>query len=146
MHGLGRMHMNKYPNASHFDLIRKVVPLRQLYRQYRFDDEQRKDFAKRELTYWLEYVEKRKNGLKNISEYWIEDKTKVLLKEAFERLRNRSTHLVAAKDLTEVHSTFGSTFKFNVPLHPRNLSQLIHPFQGYMISMPNKGYSWDEMM
>ena len=70
----------------------------------------------------------------------------MLLKEAFERLRNRSTHLVAAKDLGEVHSTFASTFKFNVPLHPRNLSQMIHPNQGYMISMPNKGYSWDDLM
>ena len=145
-YGLGPQHKKKYPNANHFDLVRQVVPLRPLYRQHRYDDKQRKAFAKRELSYWLEYVEERKRGISAVQEYWIEDKTKVLLKEAFDRLRNRQTHLVAAKDLGEVHSTFGSTFKFNLPIHPRNLSQLIHPFQGYMISMPDKSYSWDDLM
>ena len=98
------------------------MPLRTLYRQYRFNDDHRKAFAKKELSYWLEYVERRKRGVSSVSENWIEDKTKGLLKEAFDRLRNRHTHLVTAEDLSEVHSTFASNFKFNVPLHPRNLS------------------------
>lgn len=33
-----------------------------------------------------------------------------------------------------------------MPLHPKNLSQLIHPHWGYMSHMPEKSYSWKEML
>ena len=69
-----------------------------------------------------------------------------ILKEAFDRHRNRDTMRVDAAELIDVHASFSKTFQFRVPIHPRNLSQLIHPHQGYMASMPNRGYSWDEML
>ena len=51
-----------------------------------------------------------------------------------------------AADLVDVHASFSKTFTFNVPIHPQNLSQMIHPHQGYMASMPDRGYTWDEML
>ena len=81
-----------------------------------------------------------------IDEYWIEDGSVKLLKEAFDRMRNRDTQRVDAPDLVDVHASFSKTFTFKVPIHPRNLMQMIHPHQGYMASMPNRGYTWEEML
>ena len=39
-----------------------------------------------------------------------------------------------------MHSSFADKFTFKIPLHPKNLAQLIHPFQGYMCFFP-KGSS-----
>lgn len=61
-------------------------------------------------------------------------------------MRNRDSQRVDAPDLIDVHASFSKTFTFKVPINPRNLSQMIHPHQGYMASMPNRGYSWDEML
>ena len=69
-----------------------------------------------------------------------------MLKDCFDRVRNRDTQLVSAADIVEMHGTFAETFSFNVPLHPKNLSQLIHPHWGYMASMTGLGYSWDDML
>lgn len=53
---------------------------------------------------------------------------------------------VSASDVIDAHGMFSKTFQFKVPIHPKNLSQMIHPHQGYMVSMPDRSYSWDEMM
>lgn len=45
-----------------------------------------------------------------------------------------------------MHGDFSKSFSFRVPLHPKNLAQIIHPHWGYMASMPNRGYTWDEML
>lgn len=37
-------------------------------------------------------------------------------------------------------------FRFNVPLHPKNLSQLIHPFHGYLTAYPGKHFSYDDLV
>jgi hypothetical protein len=91
-------------------------------------------------------VEKRKEVVSKEAEYWIQDGSKALLKEAFDRHRNRDTMRVDAAELIDVHASFAKTFQFRVPINPRNLSQLIHPHQGYMASMPDRGYTWDELV
>lgn len=53
---------------------------------------------------------------------------------------------VDASEIIDAHAMFSKTFTFKVPIHPKNLSQMIHPHQGYMASMPDKAYSWEEMM
>ena len=48
--------------------------------------------------------------------------------------------------MPDAHSMFAKGYTFNIPINPRNLSQLIHPHQGYMAAMPNRGYTWEEML
>ena len=108
--------------------------------------EERAEIGKEELAHWLQYVERRKEVVSKLPEAWIEPNSARLLKEAFDRMRDRNTGLVMAPDLVDVHGSFAQTFKFKVPIHPRNLSQMIHPHQGYMANMPKRGYTWDELM
>jgi len=104
------------------------------------------EIAKEELKHWLEYVERRKDTCKKLTETWIEEGSLVLLKEAFDRQRNRDTQRVHGPGLIEAHGMFAKGFTFKVPISPRNLSQMIHPHQGYMASMPDRGYTWEEMV
>ena len=76
----------------------------------------------------------------------MQEGSRVLLKESFDRLKNRDTACVDSSDLIESHGLFAKSYKFKVPIHPKNLSQLIHPHWGYMASMPGKSYSWEEML
>ena len=68
------------------------------------------------------------------------------MKESFDRLRNRDTQCVDSSDVIDSHALFAKNYKFMVPIHPKNLSQLVHPHWGYMSSMPGKSYSWKEML
>ena len=102
--------------------------------------------AKEELDHWLKYVERRKESLMSQPGCWLDDGTVKLLKESFDRLRNRDTQRVAGADLIDAHGLFAAGFTFRLPINPRNMSQMIHPHQGYMAAMPGAGYSWDEML
>jgi hypothetical protein len=54
--------------------------------------------------------------------------------------------MIHASKLTEYHGEYSKIFKFNVPLHPKNLSQLIHPFHGYLTAYPNRWFSYDDLI
>ena len=84
--------------------------------------EEQEDCAKREIAAWTEYIERRKERISQIEEYWMQEGSYVLLKEAFDRLRNRDTQCVDATDLIESHGLFAKSYKFKVPIHPKNLS------------------------
>jgi len=144
--GLAQLDKSKYFNAAHFDLIRSVVPLRDLFRKTRIDKEAQMQIASEELNHWLSYVQRRKEHCMKDPSTWIEDSSVKLLKESFDRYRNRDSQKVSAPDLIEVHGVFAKAFTFKVPINPRNLSQMLHPHQGYMASMPDKAYDWDEML
>lgn len=36
-------------------------------------------------------------------------------------------------------------YKVKIPLHPKNLSQLVHPFHGYLTSFRNKSFDFNEL-
>ena len=44
-----------------------------------------------------------------------------------------------------MHGQYTKVHKFGVPLHPKNLSQLIHPFHGYLTAFPGLHLSWNEL-
>lgn len=69
------------------------------------------------------------------------------LKDSFDRFRERSSACVPTEKITDVHQLFASHFRFKVPIHPRNLAQIINPFQGYMASFRpgTKFFSWTQM-
>ena len=48
--------------------------------------------------------------------------------------------------LTEYHGEMSKIFGFNVPLHPKNLSQLIHPFHGYLTAYAGKEFTFEELL
>lgn len=52
---------------------------------------------------------------------------------------------VKSEELVDFHSDFSKKFKFRVPLHPRNLMQMIHPHYGYLTSFKGKEFSFEEL-
>ena len=98
------------------------MPLRTEFRKKKLVKEEQEDCAKREIAAWTEYIERRKERISQIEEYWMQEGSYVLLKEAFDRLRNRDTQCVDATDLIESHGLFAKSYKFKVPIHPKNLS------------------------
>lgn len=67
-----------------------------------------------------------------------------MLKDAFERFRDRTTAKVPSEKITDAHAQFATTFKFKLPINPKNLAQIINPYQGYMASFKpgTKGFTW----
>lgn len=61
-------------------------------------------------------------------------------------MKNRDTLKVKSADLIDFHAEFAKKFKFKVPLHPRNMAQLIHPFQGYLAAFSTRQFSFDELV
>ena len=54
--------------------------------------------------------------------------------------------MIHASKMTEFHGEYSKVFRFNIPLHPKNLSQLIHPFHGYLTAYPDKWFSYDDLI
>ena len=120
--GLSSKDKHNYYNAAHFDLIKQLVPIRTAFRCKKNLESTQRELAQKELEHWLTYLERRKETVSQISEYWIEDGSVRLLKESFDRMRNRDSQKVDAADLIEVHGLFSKSFTFKVPIHPKNLS------------------------
>jgi hypothetical protein len=53
---------------------------------------------------------------------------------------------VKSEEMVDLHQDFAKKFKFKIPLHPRNLMQLIHPHYGYLTSFKNREFSFDELV
>ena len=136
---------SEYGSAEYFNLIKTVVPLRTTFVRTN-DDSERKEIAGEEIRAWLSFVEARKEMLKDNPDFTITGPTYIRLKEAFDRERNRKTALVPANKLIDMHGNFAKVFKVTIPIHPRNLSQIIHPHQGYMASFgEGRCFEWDEL-
>ena len=136
---------SEYGSAEYFNLIKTVVPLRESFVKTK-DDSAKKEIAGEEIRAWLSFVEARKEMLKDNSDFTIQTATYLRLKEAFDRERSRKTAKVPAKALVDMHGNFGKVFKVNIPIHPRNLSQIIHPHQGYMTYFgEDRCFEWDEL-
>lgn len=53
-------------------------------------------------------------------DFYINEKTKSLLKELFDRLKHRDTLGIPSAELVDFHGQFAKKFKFSVPINPRN--------------------------
>ena len=76
--------------------------------------------AKEEFDAWNSYLENRREALPK-PDYEIDQKDLSLLKEHFDRSKDRKTHSIKSLDMVEFHAEFAKKFKFRVPLHPKNL-------------------------
>ena len=48
----------------------------------------------------------------------------------------RKSHDIQPIKLIEVHDVYASTFKFDIPINPRLVMQMIHPQMGYLLKKP----------
>ena len=121
------------------------MPLRSDFRRC-YTAEGRTEIASAELAAWTGYLASRKEQIAaEMPEWQMDPKTKSLLKEQFDRLKRLETMGVPGPELIDFHGAFAKKFHFNVPIHPRNLAHLIHPFQGYMAAMP-KHFLFDDLV
>lgn len=79
-------------------------------------------------------------------DFTIDQKQEGLLREQFDRLQERKTLKVKSENIVDFHGKFSRGLRFTVPIHPRNLSQLIHPHQGYMCNYKDRQFSFPEML
>lgn len=68
-----------------------------------------------------------------------------VLKEFFDRFKDHQTHKVSGNKLAEFHGEYSKMYIFPVPLHPKNLSQLVHPFHGYLAATPDISLTFNEL-
>ena len=139
---------NQYPNTDYARMINDVIELRISYETAK-DYDTRKKIAKEEFAKWTEYLEARKNKLRDTAlnkEHWIQSAELAILKEAFDRTKHRDTGRVESHKVIDMHSKIARAYPFKVPIHPKNLSQIVHPHHGYMAAFPNRSFSWDEFI
>jgi hypothetical protein len=53
---------------------------------------------------------------------------------------------IKSEELVDYHHDYAKKFKFRIPLHPKNLMQMIHPHYGYLTSFKNKNFSFEELV
>ena len=127
-------------------LVQKVVPLRKAFRAEP-SVAGRNEIASEEFNAWMSYLNSRKSQITaEMPDFQIEAKTKILLKEQFDRLKHRDTLGIPSNEIVDFHGNFAKKFRFAVPIHPRNLAQMIHPYWGYLSHFPNKHFRFEELM
>lgn len=76
--------------------------------------------AKEEFDAWYSYHQARKEALPK-PDFEIDEKEFSLIKEQFDRFKDRKTHCIKSEDLVEFHHDFAKKFKFRIPLNPKNM-------------------------
>jgi len=134
----------EYHNPEYGAMMCSLLRIRKEFPRCK-DVQARKQMAKEEFDLWHGYLEARKAVLPS-PDYHIEDKDLSLLRENFDRFKDRKTHAVKSEDLVEFHHDFSKKFKFRVPFHPKNMQQMIHPHFGYLCNFPNRNFNFDELL
>lgn len=123
-----------------------MVPLRSDFRR-ETSSEARKQIAEVEFQAWKHYLSSRKEQIAaELPDFHINDKTKSLLKEQFDRLKHRDTLGIPAAELVEFHGQFAKKFRMTVPINPVHFGQMIHPYQGYLSHFPNRHFLFHELV
>lgn len=97
-----------------------------------------KTIAQTEMHAWQMFVDSRRNEIpieqgdedpgEEPGEYGINQKFMGLIRENFDRHKNRKTHLLSPSKIVDFHNDLGQKFLFDIRFHPRNMSQMVHPF------------------
>ena len=126
-------------------MMAKVLPIRKEFPKSK-DFTARKQMAKEEFDAWNAYLEGRKEELKSNTDFQIDQKDLSLLKENFDRFKDRKTHAVKSEEMVDFHHDFAKKFKFRVPLHPKNMQQMIHPHFGYLCNFSGRSFNFNELL
>jgi hypothetical protein len=124
--------------------MKKLVLIRKEFPKTK-DVSARKEMAKEELSHWAGYLEARRAALPK-PDYHIDEKDLSLLRDNFDRFKDRKTHAVKSEELVDFHHDFTKKFKFRVPLHPKNMQQMIHPHFGYLLNFKGRSFNFQELL
>jgi hypothetical protein len=124
--------------------MKKLILIRKEFPKTK-DVSARKEMAKEELGHWTGYLEARRAALPK-PEYHIDEKDLSLLRDNFDRFKDRKTHAVKSEELVDFHHDFTKKFKFRVPLHPKNMQQMIHPHFGYLLNFKGRSFNFQELL
>lgn len=69
-----------------------------------------------------------------------------MLRDNFDRFKDRKTHAIKSEEMVDFHHDFAKKFKFRVPLHPKNMQQMIHPHFGYLYNFKGRSFSFDQLI
>jgi len=126
--------------------MQAVVPLRDQFRR-ESTVEGRKQIAETEFSAWKHYLMNRKEHIAaEMPDFHIGASTKTLLREQFDRMKDRKTMGLPAEELADMHGEFASKFKIRMPINPVHFGHLIYPYQGYLANFPDRHYSFDELL
>jgi len=91
--------------------------------------EERIDLSSEAMGIWNNYLEFERTFLaKNLV---IKEATEIKLKELFQRSKQRDKQTLPSKEILRFLNEFAKFHKFDVFLHPCNLTMMINPHWGY---------------
>lgn len=132
-----------YHCMEYNDLLKSIVPIRHKYAES-VDLQTRKDLATEEITHWHNYMKVREKTLPD--HYEINNSTLGFLEESFQRESERHNIGLASHRVIDYHYKFTQLKKFDIPIHQRNMIQMLHPYHGYMTAIDGKFFSFDEIV
>ena len=53
---------------------------------------------------------------------------------------------VKSEEMVDFHYDYVEKFKFTIPLHPKNIMQMIHPHYGYLNCFKDRQFSFKELV
>lgn len=73
----------------------------------------------------------------------IDPKQQMLLEDFYHRTTERQGRDLKAERVLEFHAlVVRSGYRFEIPLHGKNMAQLVHPYWGYLGQLRGKEYSF----
>ncbi|EGR32066.1 leucine rich repeat protein [Ichthyophthirius multifiliis] len=142
MDGLQEFDKGLYHNRDYENLIKYLVTSRKQFKQST-DQLERKNLAKQEFSEWKKYIEVRKTQL--TEDFQIPDYFKTQFNEAWQLVKNRKESILSPQKVLEFHYELMKSYKFQVPIEPHLLVQMIHPHQGYLSHYPGS-FSQQDLM
>lgn len=159
---------HQFHSPLYRELLMNVVPLRKEYRLVK-DLDARKEMAKQEFDFWHGYLNARKAEIADLENrrkaleddveskealkdsllhysHSVKSSDQMRLKDFFDRYKDRKTHKLPAEKVTEFFGEYSKMFLVKIPLHPKNFSQLVHPFHGYLGAYRGQSFDYDGLM
>lgn len=133
-----------YYNDSYKHLILKLQENDNEYSKNKEVDK-RISYAKDSIQLWKKFIEEENKNLPN-DEYNIKEDTIYKLKEIWSRFKKRNKQTVTSEEVLPFHNEYTKHYKFDVPLHEKNMALMLHPNWGYFCKFVDKEFTFDEII
>ena len=134
----GNYHCEEYN-----DLMKNVSEIRKQYSDSN-DHSERKQLAGEEISHWHDYMNKRMEMLPD--RYQINNQTLRRLRDIFGRESSRRNNRLTGDRVINYHHSFTLKYRFDIPIHATNLTQMIHPHYGYLTNVEDHEFTFDQMV
>jgi len=142
LNGLVSFNKGLYHNQHYENLVKSLVGSRKSYRETK-DVYERKSIAKEEMKGWVDYVNVRKNDLSE--DFKITEIMKGNFKQIWDIVKDRHTKTIQPSKILDMHAKYVQSFKFDIPIDPRNLMRMLHPHYAYLTYFPAP-FTFDNLM